>query len=203
MVLAQIITQAGTDAPSLGQLICKVHFDRPGLEALVLDPLIALGRQAQAVRYGHLERAAVLLGVLDRCLARRRVATIDVLLIEGNATVPATEEIVQADAEVGAVCQGFRVTEQTVVGAMESESAIIGLLQTGEESFAPGGLQLEPGIRALPEGQVCSAEAVVGVTLPVGIGGQAKSHVVADPELALAADGDGVQTVETWRVLIT
>src|SRR2546425_7945525 len=86
---------------------------------------------------------------------------------------------------------------------MESETSIIGQLQTGEETFAPGGLQLEPGIRALPEGQVCGAEAVVGVALPVGIGGQAESHVVADPELALAADGDGVQTVETWRVLIT
>src|SRR5439155_6367175 len=47
-VLAQIVAHAGADAPSFGQLIACVQFDRPCLEPLVLDLLIALGRQAEA-----------------------------------------------------------------------------------------------------------------------------------------------------------
>src|SRR4030095_440409 len=157
---------------------------------LGLNLLVPLTHQAQPARYGHSERAAVLLGVLDRRLARRRVAGVEVLLVEGDATVAATEEVAEPDAEVGAVCQGFRVGERQVVRAMEPESAIIGPLQSGEETLAPGGLHLEPGIGALTKGQVCGAEAVAGVPFPVRVGGQAEPHVVIDPQLAPAADGD-------------
>src|SRR5439155_3003221 len=50
-VIASIAARAGTDCPSLAQLICHVQFEGPRLESLHLDPLIALGRQAQAVRH--------------------------------------------------------------------------------------------------------------------------------------------------------
>ena len=82
MVLTHIVAHAGAEAPSLGQLIRQVQFDRPRLEPLVLGPLIALGHQAQAARHRHLERAAVLLGVFDRRLSRRRITGVEVLLIE-------------------------------------------------------------------------------------------------------------------------
>ena len=127
MVLAQIVAHAGADAPSLGQLVGQVQFDRPGLEPLVLDPLIALGRQAQAARHRHPERAAVLLGVLDRRLSRRRITGVEVLLVEGEATVVALEEVAEPDAQVGAVGPRLRVGERQVVRALEPESAIIGL----------------------------------------------------------------------------
>src|SRR5262249_13329978 len=93
MVLAQLVAHAGAEAPSLGQLIAHVQFDRPSLETLVLDLLIALGRQAQAARYRHSEHAAVLLGVLDRGLSRRRVTGVESLRIERETTAATLEEV--------------------------------------------------------------------------------------------------------------
>src|SRR5262249_27850620 len=79
-ILAQIVTHAGADFPSLGQLIGHVQFDRSGFESLDFYSLIALGRQAQAVRHRHPERAAELLGVLESRLSRRRISGAKVLL---------------------------------------------------------------------------------------------------------------------------
>src|SRR5438874_3975837 len=63
-----------------------------------------------------LERSAVLLGVLDRGLSRRRITGVDVLLIECEATVVALEEIAQPDAQVGAVGARFRAGERQEIG---------------------------------------------------------------------------------------
>src|SRR5215468_5345255 len=99
MVLAQIVAQAAADAPSFAQLVAHVQLDRPGLEALVLDPLIALGHETQTAGHWHPEGAAVLLGVLDRRLSRRRITGVEPLLIEREATLVAFEEIAQPDTQ--------------------------------------------------------------------------------------------------------
>src|SRR2546428_5297453 len=169
MVLAQVVAHAGADGPFLGQLVAHVQFERPGFEPLVLDFLIALGREAQAARHWYPERAAVLLGVLDRRLSRRRVTGVEALLIEREAAVVPLEEIPQPDAQVGAISARFRTGERLVVRAMKPESAIVGSQRGGEETLAAACLHLEPGIGALPKGQVCGAEVAGGVPL-VGIG---------------------------------
>jgi hypothetical protein len=185
------------------QLITKVQFDRPGLEPLVLAPLIALGRQAELTRHGNFEHAAVIPRVLERCLARRGVAGVEVLRIECDSPAAAIHEVAEPDAQVGAVRHGIRVSERHVVWATELESTISGLHRPGEETFAPGGLYLEPGIVALPESKVSGAEVAVGGPFLVSIGRQAESQVVVEPVMALAAESHGVQLVETWRVLVT
>src|SRR6266705_4170490 len=126
MVLAQVVAHASADGPFLGHLVAHVQFERPGFEPLVLDFLIALGRQPQAARHWHPERAAVLLGILDRRLSRRRVTGVEALLIEREAAVAALEEIAQPDAQVGAIGARFRAGERLVVRAMKPESAIVG-----------------------------------------------------------------------------
>src|SRR5258707_7168545 len=57
----------------------------------------SLGCETKAARHGHPERAAVLLGVLNRRLSWRRITGVEVLLIEREATVAALEEIAQPD----------------------------------------------------------------------------------------------------------
>ena len=112
------------------------------------------------------------------------------------------EEVAEPDAEVSAVSTRLRAGERPVIRAMEPESAIIGSQRGGEETHATARLHLEPGIGALAQSQVCGAEVAGGVPL-VGIGRQAKPHVVVEPVIALTADRDLVQLVETWRVFIT
>src|SRR5438445_240333 len=152
MVLAQVVAHAGADGPFLGQLVAHVQFERPGLEPLILNFLIALGREAQAARHWHPECAAVLLGVLYRRLSRRRVTSVEAMLIDREATVAALEEIAQPDAQVGAVGARFRAGERLVVRAMKPESAIVGSQRGGEETLAAARLHLEPGIGTLPQG---------------------------------------------------
>src|SRR5438034_9865398 len=103
MVLTQVVAHASADGPFLGQPVAHVQFERPGLEPLVLDPLIALGREAQAARHRHPERAAVLLGVLDRRLSRCRITAVEALLVEGETTVATLDELAEPDAQIGAV----------------------------------------------------------------------------------------------------
>ena len=124
-VLAQIVAHAGADAPFLGQLIARIQFDRPGLEPLVLDLLISLGSKAQAAGHWHPERAAILLGVFDRRLSQRRITGVEVLRIERESTVATLEEVAESDAQVGAVRPRLLAGKRLVVGALESESAII------------------------------------------------------------------------------
>jgi hypothetical protein len=113
-----------------------------------------------------------LLGVLDRGLSRRRITGVDVLLVEREATIPALEEIAHPDAHVGAIGARFRAAERLVARALKPESTIIGLQGGREETRAAACLQLEPGIGALAQRQVCCAEVAGGVPL-VGIGRKA------------------------------
>src|SRR5262249_45701482 len=73
IILAQVVAYAGAHGPSFGHPVAHVQLDGPGFESLILDSLIALGHEAQTARHRHPERAAVLLGVLDRRLSRRRI----------------------------------------------------------------------------------------------------------------------------------
>src|SRR5260370_23398561 len=146
----------------------------------------------------------ILLGVLNRCLSWRRITGVEVLLIEREATVAALKEIAQPDAQVGAIGACLRAGERLVVRTLKPESAIIGLQRGGEETRAAACLQLEPGIGALPQGQVCGAEIAVAGGAPfVGIGREAEPYMVVQPVMALTADGNLVQLVEPWRVLVT
>src|SRR4029077_19870313 len=178
------------------------QFDGPSLEPLVLDFLIALGCKTQAARNGHPERATVLLGVLNRRLSWRRITGVEVLLIEREATVAALEEIAQPDAQVGAIGARFRAGERLVARTLKPESAIIGLQRGREETRAAACLQLEKGIGALPQGQVCGAEVACGVPF-VGIGREAEPYIVIKPVMGLTPDGDLVQILETWRIFVT
>src|SRR5258707_250356 len=162
----------------------------------------SLGCETKAARHGHPERAAVLLGVLNRRLSWRRITGVEVLLIEREATVAALEEIAQPDAQVGAIGASLRAGERLVVRALKPKSAIIGLQRGREETRAAACLQLEPGIGALPQRQVCGAEVASGVPL-VGIGRKAEPHIVVEPVMGLTADGDLVQLFETWRIFVT
>src|SRR5258707_261731 len=164
----------------------------------------SLGCETKAARHGHPERAAVLLGVLNRRLSWRRITGVEVLLIEREATVAALEEIAQPDAQVGAISARFRAGERLVARTLKPESAIIGLQRGREETRAAACLQLEPGIGTLPQGQVCGAEIAVAGGAPfVGISREAEPYMVVQPVMALTADGNLVQLVETWRVFVT
>src|SRR5262245_22194121 len=145
MILPVIVAQAGADAPSLGQLIAHVQFDGPGLEPLFLGPLIALGREIQAVRHPHLDRAAELFGGLQRRLSRRRITGVEVLLIESESTVATLEEVVERDAHVGAVRSrhSSRIGERKAI-TLEAESAVAGAHCAGDKTLAPAGLHFEP-----------------------------------------------------------
>src|SRR5215472_12507975 len=103
IVLTHIVTRAGAEAPGVGQLIAQVQFHRPRLQALVLGLLIALKHQAHAASHRHFDNAAVLLGVLDRHLSRRRVTGVESLRVERESTVVTLEEVAEPDAHVGAV----------------------------------------------------------------------------------------------------
>src|SRR2546429_4953024 len=111
--------------------------------------LIALGCETQAARHGHPERAAVLLGVLNRRLSWRRITGVEVLRIERETTVAALEEIAQPNAQVCAIGARLRAGERLAVRTLKPESAIIGLQRGREETRGTACLQLEPGIGAL------------------------------------------------------
>src|SRR5258707_2533417 len=162
----------------------------------------SLGCETKAARHGHPERAAVLLGVLNRRLSWRRITGVEVLLIEREPTVAALEEIAQPNAQVCAIGARLCAGERLVVRTLKPESAIIGLQRGREETRATACLQLEPGIGALPQGQVCGAEVASGVTF-VGIGRKAEPHIVVQPVMALTADRDCVQLLEPWRIFVT
>src|SRR5215467_12871938 len=85
---------------------------------------------------------------------------------------------------------------------MKPESAIIRSQRRREETRAAARLQLEPGIGALPQGQVCGSKVAGGVPL-IGIGRQADPHIVVEPVMGLTADGDLVQLFETWRIFVS
>src|SRR5215469_11400953 len=126
MIPPQVVAYAGAHGPSLGQLVAHVQLDRPGFEPLVLDSLIALGHKAQAARHRHPERAAVLLGVLDRRLSRRRITRVEPLRIKRESSIAALKEIAQPDAHVSAIGARFLARERLVVWTLKPESAIIG-----------------------------------------------------------------------------
>src|SRR4029453_2275288 len=46
------------------------------------------------------------------------------------------------------------------------------------------------------------AESTVGIPV-VGVGRQAEPHTVAEPVMALTADGNVIELFETWCVLVT
>src|SRR4029453_12822001 len=131
-------------------------------------------RQAQPVCYRHLERAAELLRVFDRRLSRRRIAGVETLLIEGDLTVTALEEVAKPDAQIRAVGPGRAVREGRVVRATEPESAIVGAQGSREQALAPPGLHLKPGIGAHPQGHICGAEVAVGIAFLIVVGCQAE-----------------------------
>src|SRR6516225_8818095 len=99
------------------------------------------------------------------------------------------KEVAESDAEVGAVGPSLVAGEGLAVRALEPESAIIGSERGGEETRAAASLDLEPGIAAFPQGQVCGAEVTGAVPL-VGVSREAEPHVVVEPVIALTADGD-------------
>src|SRR5262249_37458945 len=135
-VRAQIVAHAGAESPSFGQLIGYVQFECTSLESLELGPLIAFAHQVQACRQRQPERAAELLGVLERRLSGCRISGADVLFIEVELTVVTLEDVVKSDADVGAVGPRLGVGGRQV-GALESESAVIGLQRCGDETLAP------------------------------------------------------------------
>src|SRR5207249_10896061 len=143
-----------------------------------------------------------LLGGLERRLARRRVTGVAVLRIEGEPTLASLEEITEPDARLGAIGARRRISERRGIGAGEPEPPVVGPQRAGNETFAPARLHLEPGIGALPQGQVSGAELAVDVPFLVGVGGQAEPYVVAEPVVALAAGGERVQVAEPRRVLV-
>src|SRR5262252_217047 len=192
MILAQIVACPGADGPSFGELVSHVQLDRPGFKPLVLDSLIAFSHEAQAASHRHPECAAILLGVLDRRLSRRRITGVELLRIKREASVAPLKEIAQPDAQVSAIGARFLASERLVVWTLKPESAIVGLQRGGEQTRAATGLQLEKGIGALPQGQVCGAK-VARVVSSVGIGRQAAPHIIVEPVMALAADGDFMQ----------
>src|SRR5262249_60067633 len=96
------------------------------------------------MRHRHSERAAVLLGVLNRRLSGRRITGVEVLLIKGEATVATLEEVAEPDAQVGAVGHCRRIGGRQVARALESESAISGPQQPRDETLAPAPLRLHP-----------------------------------------------------------
>ena len=66
----------------------------------------------------------------------------------------AVEEVREADAEVGPVGAGVGVgrRESQVLRAEEPEASVLGERRGRDQTLAPSGLQLEPGLVALPRG---------------------------------------------------
>ena len=202
MVLAQVVAHAGADVPEVRHLVAHVQLDRGGFDATLLREAVALGRDEQAFGQRQRHEAAEVVRVLERGLARRGVAGLQVLHVEAEAFLAPLDEVAEAHVDVGAVGARVSVDERGTVGAGERIAAVVGLQRTGNEAFALAGLHLEPGVAGHAQRQVGRIQAAVGVAFVVLVGREPELDVVVEPVLPLAAHSHGIEFVEARRVFV-
>ena len=121
---ARVLAQAGAQTPPVVELVVDVDLLRTHLEALRLDTMIRFHAHRELRRQRHVERAAVVLHLVRRGEAGRRVARVQVLRVQRDAALRAVEEVVEPHAEVRAVTARVCTAERRVVVAAETEAAV-------------------------------------------------------------------------------
>src|SRR5260370_22705905 len=97
--------------------------------------------------------------------------------ILGQATLVARQEITESDAHTGTVCFGARVGERVRVVAREAVATVGRIERPGPQPVALPGLQLHPGVRALAQHQIRTAQAAAADARVVGAGSDTEPDV--------------------------
>ena len=204
VVLAGFVPQSRAHFPVVAQLVVDVHLGGGGLQALVLHLAVDLAAHADPLGDRHAQGATVLLGVLQRHLARRGVAGVDFLAIDGHVAVRLLVDVAEADAGVDAVGAGADVVvgRQGIGGRAEAEAAVVGEEGGVAEALALRRLELQPGLRALAQGEVPGQEAGLVAGFLAGVAGEADLQGVAEPVVGAHAVGQVLDVLEAGRVLV-
>ena len=119
-----------------------------------------------------------------------------------QATLVARQKITEPEAEIGTVCVGARVGECVRIVAREAEATVARVVRPGYQPIALPGLQLHPGVRALPQRQIRTAQAAAADARIVGAGSDTEPDVVVEPHIPLPARRPGVDVLKAWRELV-
>ena len=144
VVLAQVLPHAGAHVPVVGDAEADVQLLRRGFQPQVLHSLIGLGVQLQSIAKRHAQSAAVLLAVGEAGKPRSRIASIQALRVERQASPVRREKVVEPDAEIRAVAVGIGISEGERVLSGEAEPAIAGQERVRYRALTSSSLELQP-----------------------------------------------------------